>query len=113
MVEDTIVNIAAIIALVLPPFSVWAAFRLWRIARAHPNIVSLQERSQSAIILAIASLLGGLVATNRLIAVGTSAHILSNDVQAMLLAAIIITCSVPNIVWAITYTRNHFSDGKH
>jgi len=101
--EDFILNIAAVLALVLPVFSVWAAISLFRLSRANPRVTALRERSRTAGILALTSVFGGFVGLHRIYTVTVGDSLLPREVCVILLVLIILLTSVPNVLWALGY----------
>ena len=89
-----------------------AIARARKIANIHPEIVALQERKQTAMILAFLSFLGGLIGTNRLLEVATNFRLLPREVSLWMLIVIILVTSVPNIIWLFKYRRDRFGNGN-
>lgn len=110
--EDILINIAAVLALILPIFSVWAAISMYRISRRHPKVTSLRERSNAASILAFTSVLGGLVGLSRLNSVVLGDPLISREVYTLSLVLIILLTSVPNVLWVIGYKAGNTSGRK-
>lgn len=83
------------VALVLLPAVNWlAAVVLRRASWSAPEIVSLANRADDAIVLSIASTLAGLLGLNRLLTLG-----FRDDVTIGLLALALVLVSLPAIDW--------------
>ena len=98
---DIIINVGAIVILILPIFSVLAAFRLWRLTRKHSELIALRERAQMAGVLAVGSVFGLLVSLNRL---WNQSHpggdpLIASPITVFLMLGIVLSTSIPNIVW--------------
>lgn len=108
--EDIIINIAAVLALVLPVFSVLAAYKLWRLERTHKGIATLRERAQSAGIMAFVSVLGGLLGLQRLYAVSFGGLLIPREIYLVIVVLLVVSTSIPNIWWLYQYRK---INGKH
>lgn len=79
---------------VLPAINLLAAVVLRRASRQAPEIISLANRADDAVVLFVASALGGILGLNRLLTLE-----LQNDVAVGILALALVLQSLPAIDW--------------
>jgi hypothetical protein len=111
--ENTIINIAAIVAILLPIFNVYAAIKLRRIYERHREIEALKERSLGATANAVASVCGGLLGISRITTITTGESLFPGLVGLFIILGVVLVPSIPNIIWLNKYRRNDFGNGKH
>jgi hypothetical protein len=111
--ENTIINIAAVVAILLPIFNVYAAIKLRRIYERHREIEALKERSLGATANAVASVCGGLLGISRITTITTGESLFPGLVGLFIILGVVLVPSIPNIIWLNKYRRNDFGNGKH
>jgi hypothetical protein len=110
--EDRLLDILALIVIVLPFISVWSAYKLWRIARNNRGVVALTERAKTAGVLAIVSVFSAILAVNRLWPHDDDYMLIQRPWPALISIGLLALSSVPNILWAFEYKKDHFGDGR-
>jgi hypothetical protein len=106
--------ITAILVLVLPVISVFAAYRLWSIANRPQNkgIIALRERADTAIILAFASIVTAFLAINRLVWDTSGSTVIPEDFIIFIAFLVAVLTSIPNILWYLRFKRHGFDSGS-
>jgi hypothetical protein len=111
-VEDIIINISAVIAILLPIFNVYAAIKLFNLSRRYPEIIALKDRWQASFFLAISSVAGGLLGISRLSSIATGESLFPGFTGLAIILVVVLAPSIPNILWVIREKRHHF-DGPN
>jgi hypothetical protein len=106
--EEIIINLAAIIAILLPVFNVYAAIRLRNLHHAYPDILALKDRWQASFFLAVSSIAGGLLGMSRLSAITTGESLFPGFAGLVIILLVVLAPSIPNILWVVREQRNHF-----
>ena len=109
--DETIYTVAAACAIILPWFGLYAAVKLQRLSRSPEGrgIKALRERADVAVILAIASFLGGTLGLNRFFDL-LGDPVLRGGAIVLILAFMIILTSLPGLYWTTVYKRDGFHD---
>lgn len=112
--DEFLYTAAALCAVVLPWFGVYAAYKLQRLSRSSEGrgIQALRERANVAVLLAIASLLGGVLGLNRFYDLFLGEPLLRGGVVVLILAMFIILTSMPGLYWTFKYVRGGFHDSS-
>jgi ABC-type uncharacterized transport system permease subunit len=102
-----VTDVLVALLLVLPPFDIVVALRLWQLSRRNPGIVSLRERAVNAAALALAASCGGILAWSR---VGVLR--IGPDASLTLLALALVVVSVPALYWLGLLLSGRFREDR-
>ena len=100
-------DILVVLLLVLPPFDIIVAARLFQLSRRNPRIVSLRERAVNAAALALAASCGAVLAWAR---VGVF-RLRPDEILALLSLALVVV-SVPACYWLVLLLTGRFAEDR-
>jgi hypothetical protein len=110
--DEIIYTTAAILAVTLPWFGLYAAYRLQKFSRSEEGkgVAALRERADVALVLALASILGGILSINRFFDMFEGEAIIKGGAIVFILASIVILVNIPGLIWTKRYLRDGFID---
>lgn len=100
-------DVLVILLLILPPFDIVVALRLFQLSRRNPDVVSLRERAVNAAALALAASAGSVLAWSR---VGVFS--LGQDMVLTLLSLALVVVSVPALYWLVLLVSGRFREDR-
>jgi hypothetical protein len=109
--DEIVYTSAALLAVILPWFGFFAAYKLQKLSRSPrgKGIEALRERANTAVLLAIASAFGGLLGLNRFFDL-SGEPLIRGAAAVLVIATVIILTSIPGLYWTFKYARQGFVD---
>lgn len=105
--EDFILSVITVLAVVLPAISIYVAYKLFKASRSErgKGVTALRERANTAIVLAVSGVCGAILGINRAYYLATTNTFLSPTDGLFLLSIIIIATSLPGIFWLYEFRK--------